>query len=84
MIWQWLCWAFANLFQPHDACYEKPCLNGATCTSDGYDFTCTCAYGYSGPTCAVRRFLLSLSLLTLFSLECLGSSGVSDENITLS
>lgn len=37
------------------ACASSPCENGGTCTdeSDG-GFSCACAAGYSGPTCATN------------------------------
>jgi len=31
-----------------NACFNSPCLNGATCTSTNGNFVCTCAQFYSG------------------------------------
>ncbi|MBM4378309.1 MAG: calcium-binding EGF-like domain-containing protein [Deltaproteobacteria bacterium] len=35
-----------------DDCAPNPCLNGGTCTDGINAFTCTCAAGFSGATCA--------------------------------
>jgi len=37
-----------------DPCTPNPCENGGTCRSSGKTFTCTCATGYRGETCAIR------------------------------
>ena len=34
-----------------DHCFNVPCNNGATCTSMGDSFQCTCADGFRGDTC---------------------------------
>jgi hypothetical protein len=36
-----------------DECAPAPCLNGGACADGLNSFTCTCANGFSGPTCAV-------------------------------
>ena len=37
------------------ACASSPCLNGGTCADEGDGgFSCTCAAGYSGTTCATN------------------------------
>lgn len=39
-------------------CSPNPCLNGARCESDDYGFTCVCARGYVGTTCAVSLYFV--------------------------
>ena len=34
--------------------HPNPCLNGGTCIDGVNDFTCACANGFSGPTCATN------------------------------
>ena len=36
----------------HDECASSPCLNGGRCSDLVNNFTCTCAAGYTGTTCA--------------------------------
>ncbi len=36
------------------ACSPNPCQNGGTCATAGTSFTCTCAEGFSGPTCGTQ------------------------------
>ena len=36
-----------------DDCASEPCLNGGKCTDGVSSFTCTCAAGYTGDTCAI-------------------------------
>ena len=38
----------------NDACAPNPCLNGATCATTDTGVACTCAAGFSGPTCATN------------------------------
>ncbi|MCA9488800.1 MAG: hypothetical protein KC621_02735, partial [Myxococcales bacterium] len=35
-------------------CAPNPCLNGGACTPSADSFSCMCAMGYEGPTCADR------------------------------
>lgn len=35
-------------------CEPSPCLNGGLCTRNDDSFSCTCAMGFQGPTCAAR------------------------------
>lgn len=37
---------------PIDHCASDPCANGGACANDASGFTCTCAAGYAGATCA--------------------------------
>jgi len=37
-----------------DPCAANPCKNGGRCTKSGSSFTCTCAQGFTGSTCATR------------------------------
>ena len=34
-----------------DDCASSPCKNGATCTDEVFDYTCTCASGWTGKNC---------------------------------
>jgi formylglycine-generating enzyme required for sulfatase activity len=36
-----------------DDCASRPCQNGGTCTDQVNGFACSCAAGFTGPTCAV-------------------------------
>ena len=36
-----------------NACFNNPCLNGATCRTSGTNYVCTCPAGYSGTTCNI-------------------------------
>jgi len=38
-----------------NACYNNPCLNGATCQSFGKSYTCNCAQSYSGTNCQICK-----------------------------
>jgi len=38
-----------------NACFNNPCLTGATCQSNGNSYTCTCASGYSGNNCQICK-----------------------------
>ncbi|XP_071959490.1 uncharacterized protein [Antedon mediterranea] len=42
---------FDVLVQNEDLCEPTPCMNGATCTNDGFDYTCACASGWTGTNC---------------------------------
>ena len=44
-----------------NACFNSPCLNGATCTSTNGNFVCTCAQFYSGTNCQIRNITTYLS-----------------------
>ncbi len=35
-----------------DDCVDSPCQNGGTCTDGINAYTCTCAKGFTGSTCA--------------------------------
>jgi len=37
-----------------DSCSTHPCANGGACTNAGDTYTCSCAPGFSGPTCATN------------------------------
>ena len=52
-----LCYTFLwILTSDDDDCDPDPCLNGGACT-DGVDsFSCACAAGYSGATCATSMY----------------------------
>ena len=39
-----------------NACNNNPCLNGATCQSNGNSYTCTCAQFYSGTNCQTCNY----------------------------
>ena len=39
-----------------NACYNNPCLNGATCQTTGSSYTCTCTAFYSGTNCQTCKF----------------------------
>ena len=59
---------FANYCGAHidiDYCAGAPCLNGGTCTYDVNGFTCACASGYVGGTCASSNTVTFGSSLTL-------------------
>ena len=48
------------LFYPieRDPCDSSPCKNGGTCTKVTFKvFNCTCAKGYTGPSCAQGKKL---------------------------
>ena len=49
-----------------DACSSNPCLNGATCKVVASEYSCTCAYGYTGTTCQTRN----INSLALFVPKC--------------
>ena len=36
-------------------CASNPCKNGATCTNQQNAFSCTCAAGWTGTTCATGK-----------------------------
>ena len=46
-----------------NACYNNPCLNGATCLTNGNTYTCTCVQYYSGTNCQTCRHLCYLRLI---------------------
>ena len=35
-----------------DDCDPDPCLNSGVCNDQEFGYTCDCATGYDGPTCA--------------------------------
>ncbi|XP_059055035.1 protein slit [Achroia grisella] len=37
-----------------DSCHSSPCGNGGACTAAGGGFRCSCARGFTGPTCRAR------------------------------
>ena len=39
--------------QDIDDCANGPCQNGATCTDNVNDYTCTCFTGFTGRNCTV-------------------------------
>ena len=43
------------LFLKDNACFNNPCLNGATCQTSGNTFVCKCSAGYSGTTCSICK-----------------------------
>ena len=62
-------------------CENSPCANGGTCEDLVNNFECTCAEGYTGPTCdeglfmfffffqycAGQRFIAALSHTAMFT-----------------
>ena len=46
----------------------NPCLNGATCVSNGNDYTCMCASGFEGVNCEVagKIRLKSIQMKTFY------------------
>ena len=49
-------WAFMILFIDEDDCRpNNPCANGGSCTDGVNTFTCNCATGYTGATCATSK-----------------------------
>ncbi|XP_041968519.1 protein slit isoform X2 [Aricia agestis] len=45
----------ADVVSKCDRCHSRPCANGGTCTVNaGGGFTCACARGYHGETCALQ------------------------------
>ena len=55
---------FSDVLVDTDECASNPCVNGGVCT-DGIDvFTCTCAAGFMGVTCAVGKCIIFSSLTT--------------------
>ena len=55
---------FTIFLTDDDDCRNGPCLNGGTCVDGPSSFTCTCAPGFTGNTCAVRE--LNISSLLFF------------------
>jgi hypothetical protein len=49
---QWRAYPGAASVLNDDRCVWGQCLNGATCVSSAYDFTCQCASGWTGLLCA--------------------------------
>jgi hypothetical protein len=43
----------------NDACMSGPCSNGGTCTNVAGSFVCTCAPGWSDPTCTTESVTLT-------------------------
>jgi len=42
-----------------NACFNNPCLNGATCQSNGNSYACTCPQFYSGTNCQIcKKFFI--------------------------
>lgn len=39
---------------PYNPCDDKPCNNGANCSSSSNGFVCACRGGFTGPTCSVN------------------------------
>ncbi len=65
-------------------CSPNPCMNGGACTDGVNSFTCTCASGWSGPTCTT---MVTSSTLTVNAADrgWWGSTGnhMSDNKNTL-
>lgn len=38
-------------FIDYDECASEPCVNGATCSNEASQFSCSCAPGYVGVVC---------------------------------
>ena len=55
-----------------NACFNNPCLNGASCqvTGTGNTYTCICLAGYSGVNCQICNFyFISFMLLRILLLH---------------
>jgi hypothetical protein len=53
-----------------DPCADNPCLNGASCVSNGFGgFTCQCPPGYSGHRCEDRKNII-VFISCMFYLLC--------------
>jgi hypothetical protein len=48
-----------------DLCLNNPCLNGATCSSDGSRIACACAFGYSGSLCELGTGSCIINIMIL-------------------
>ena len=46
-------------------CENSPCANGGTCEDLVDNFECTCAEGYTGPTCDEGVFMFLVPCLRL-------------------
>ena len=46
-------------------CENSPCANGGTCEDLVDNFECTCAKGYTGPTCDEGLFMFLVPCLRL-------------------
>lgn len=44
-------WSYKFLLLKDDACSSNPCINGATCQTNGNGFICICLQYFSGTTC---------------------------------
>ena len=38
-------------FLEYNACKANPCMNGATCITNGYNYVCRCNGSWEGPNC---------------------------------
>lgn len=46
-----------NLFLSDiDECAAGPCMNGATCSDQLFNYTCTCVIGFTGRNCSTSKF----------------------------
>ena len=46
-----------------DDCALFPCYNEATCIDQLNNFTCACAYGYSGDLCEERKYIQNIIII---------------------
>jgi len=44
--------------QIFNACFNNPCLNGATCTTSGNSYVCSCPQFYSGTNCQICKYFI--------------------------
>ena len=73
-----LCNAFTYIFflsLDINECHSDPCMNGATCEDGVFQYTCSCAYGYTGTHCetgectSVACFIVVTLIYFLCALE---------------
>ncbi|XP_063414790.1 delta-like protein B [Mytilus trossulus] len=62
-----------------DPCLANPCMNGATCTSNGPQYTCGCDTGYKGTHCESDTSVTT----TVKSTPRSGTNSLSDGKFTV-
>jgi|EP01047_Picozoa_sp_COSAG01_P047478 hypothetical protein len=68
-------WEGVTCSREVDECEGSPCENGATCTDMLAAFSCTCAPGWTGDTCAQKTVMGTLTDTGTDALECLCDQG---------